>query len=170
LLLFTFDFICAYVLLFRQTHSSTGRLWAVLIQLEHLRTQHLPPNSEEGLAAYRVFEEALHEVPKSGEVWCEGARLALHRGDLAKARQFLDFSLHFTPQYGDSLIEYLRLALLEGESPADLNKLWQARPRPVPRAHSAQWLILLLFRFAQAQSRTMDQFGPSVNNRRWMPV
>jgi len=100
-------------------------LWAVLIQLEHLRSYLCPNSDPDGTTAYKVFEEALHEVPKSGEVWCEGARLALHRGDYARARQFLDFSLHFTPQYGDSLIEYLRLALLEGEPQADLMKLHQ---------------------------------------------
>ena len=32
--------------------------------------------------------------------------------NLARARQFLDFAIKFTPQYGDSFIEYLRLELL----------------------------------------------------------
>jgi la-related protein 1 len=74
-----------------------------------------------------VFQEALNEVPKSGEVWCEGARLAIHRGDLQQARKFLDFSLHFTPQYGDSLIEYLRLEMLEGTTDIEDSKLFQVR-------------------------------------------
>jgi la-related protein 1 len=32
--------------------------------------------------------------------------------DLAKARRFLDFAIYFTPQYGDSFIESLRLKIL----------------------------------------------------------
>jgi tetratricopeptide (TPR) repeat protein len=80
-------------------HPSTGRLWSVLIQLEHLRNYNDPILA----APFAVFKEALQEVPKSGEVWCEGARLAIHAGRLEEARKFLDFSLHFTPQYGDSV-------------------------------------------------------------------
>ena len=45
-------------------HRGTGRLWAVLIQLEHAAGVH---------QQLRVFFVALKEVPKSGEVWCEGA-------------------------------------------------------------------------------------------------
>ena len=52
----------------------------------------------------RVFREALKEVPKSGEVWCEGARICMNplssKFDLERARQFLDFAIRFTPQYG----------------------------------------------------------------------
>lgn len=80
-------------------HPSTGRLWSVLIQLEHLRNYNDPTLA----TPFAVFREALQEVPKSGEVWCEGARLAIHVGRLDEARKFLDFSLHFTPQYGDSV-------------------------------------------------------------------
>eukprot|EP01006_Ploeotia_vitrea_P028406 TRINITY_DN61110_c0_g1_i1.p1 TRINITY_DN61110_c0_g1~~TRINITY_DN61110_c0_g1_i1.p1 ORF type:complete len:1465 (-),score=160.58 TRINITY_DN61110_c0_g1_i1:327-4721(-) len=90
-----------------EIHRGTGRLWAVLIQLKH---------AEGEAEQQRVFCEALKEVPKSGEVWCEGARMCMNplssRFNLERARQFLDFAIKFTPQYGDSFIEYLRLELL----------------------------------------------------------
>ena len=90
-----------------EIHRGTGRLWAVLIQLKQCEGEH---------EQSRVFREALKEVPKSGEVWCEGARICMNplssKFNLAQAQQFLDFAIKFTPQYGDSFIEYLRLELL----------------------------------------------------------
>lgn len=64
-----------------------------------------------------VLRRALLEVPKSGEVWCEGARchlnpLLLRSFDLGLAQLHLNFAIQFTPQYGDTFIEYLRLELL----------------------------------------------------------
>ncbi len=156
-----------------------------------------------------MFHNALKEVPKSGEVWCEGARICIaqknfpgmnsiftlafsnfqkyHRRNsnvclpyrkydffsffsslekyhpflsfssflfiyflifvilfvcifyfifkcivfvlilfflYADARRFLDFAIQFTPQYGDSFIEYLLLELLEhGPQRVDTRKL-----------------------------------------------
>lgn len=99
-----------------QVHTGTGRLWALLIQLKEIEGQ------QEQL---RIFKEALHEVPKSGEVWCEGARIYLAKKEWATARKFLEFAIHFTPQFGDSFIEYLRLELLEHGSNANLKRLRQ---------------------------------------------
>lgn len=103
-----------------EVHRGTGRLWAVLIQLEQpagIRTQ------------LRVFQQALLEVPKSGEVWCEGARICLNPFSdcfsLEAAHSFLDFAIEFTPQYGDSFIEYLRLQMLLGSPEAEVERLWQ---------------------------------------------
>ena len=52
----------------------------------------------------------------AGEVWCEGARLHLNphsaHYDTLQASRYLRFALQFTPQYGDSFIEWLRLCLL----------------------------------------------------------
>lgn len=81
----------------------------------------------------RVFQQALLEVPKSGEVWCEGARICLNPFssyyNLEAARNFLDFAIEFTPQYGDSFIEYLRLLMLLESEPEkleqQLERLWQ---------------------------------------------
>lgn len=61
-----------------------------------------------------AFRRALQEVPKSGEVWCEGARLFMtgpHK-NLAQAKKFLQFAVYFTPQYGDSFIEYMRMDMM----------------------------------------------------------
>lgn len=56
--------------------------------------------------------QALKEVPKSGEVWCEGARIHLNplsrAFDLDTAGKYLGFAVQFTPQYGDSFMECLR--------------------------------------------------------------
>eukprot|EP01129_Flabellula_baltica_P016799 TRINITY_DN9119_c0_g1_i1.p1 TRINITY_DN9119_c0_g1~~TRINITY_DN9119_c0_g1_i1.p1 ORF type:complete len:809 (+),score=179.45 TRINITY_DN9119_c0_g1_i1:70-2496(+) len=90
-------------------HNSTGRLWALYIQLTHLLRFEEPGKFKKPL---EVFVKALETVPKSGEVWCEGARLAIHSGHFEKARQYLEFAVQFTPQYGDSFIEAIRLTLL----------------------------------------------------------
>jgi len=93
-------------------HSTTGRLWAVKIQLTHILNVAEGKGTEEQIS---VFIEALQNVPKSGEVWCEGARIAIYSKEFSKARRYLDFAVQFTPQYGDSFIEYLRLELLSAE-------------------------------------------------------
>lgn len=102
-------------------HTGTGRLWAVLMQLRQ---------ADGDRAKLHVFERALQRVPKSGEVWCEGARIAMNVHskyfDLHAATQYLNFATQFTPQYGDSFIELLRLVLLSaalrvlGRNPSDL--------------------------------------------------
>jgi tetratricopeptide (TPR) repeat protein len=90
-----------------KVHQRTGRLWALLIQLQYV-------NGEE--AQLKEFMLALKEVPKSGEVWCEGARIRMNPTyacfDLEKAQEYLRYAINFTPQYGDSFIEYLKLQLL----------------------------------------------------------
>ena len=59
--------------------------------------------------AMRFFRLALHHVAKSGEVWCEAARIFLHPSSrffsLHNARIALNFAAFFTPQYGDIFIE-----------------------------------------------------------------
>lgn len=90
-----------------EIHSGTGRLWAMLIALSQFR----------GVEAQeKLFRTATVEVAKSGEVWCEGARLRMNPlspyFNLVEARRFLDFAIQFTPQYGDSFVEYIRLELL----------------------------------------------------------
>ena len=53
-----------------KAHPGTGRLWAILIQLKE--------SVENPAAQFSALERALSKVPKSGEVWCEAARLALN--------------------------------------------------------------------------------------------
>ena len=85
-------------------HTDTGRLWATYVQL----LAHAPPAEQAA-----VLARALAAVPKSGEVWCEGARMHMRHGRYAEARQCLQHATLFTPQYGDSFVEYLRVDLLE---------------------------------------------------------
>mmetsp|Transcript_56941 Transcript_56941/g.144438 ORF Transcript_56941/g.144438 Transcript_56941/m.144438 type:complete len:770 (+) Transcript_56941:77-2386(+) len=92
-----------------EMHPATGRLWSALIALEH---------SGEGGAssAMSTFQKATREVPKSGEVWCEGARVFMNplgsHFHLGRAQKCLEFAVHLTPQYGDSFLELLRLRFL----------------------------------------------------------
>ncbi|EAL67408.1 hypothetical protein DDB_G0280363 [Dictyostelium discoideum AX4] len=97
-------------------HSGAGRLWAALIQLNQLKGVKSQLN---------VFKKALQFVPKSGEVWCEGARIALNNNELREARRFLEFAIQFTPQFGDSFIELLRLEIMEKGPNCDISKLEQ---------------------------------------------
>jgi len=91
-----------------QQHSGTGRLWASLVQLRHYE-------GEEG--QFETLRLALNAVPKSGEVWCEGARIHLNpfsrTFDLPSARRQLAFATKFTPQYGDGFLESLRLEIID---------------------------------------------------------
>jgi uncharacterized protein HemY len=89
-------------------------LWSLLIQMNQ---------KEDEKTQLQLFKQALQEVPKSGEVWCEGARIYLMKRDWQQARRFLDFAIHFTPQYGDSFVEYLRLELLEHGRSANFAQL-----------------------------------------------
>ena len=104
-----------------ECHPGTGRLWALLIQLHQ---------NEGELVQQQIFRRALQQVPKSGEVWCEGARTRLNplsaQFDLSVARRFLDFAIQFTPQYGDSFVEYMRLELLQTGSTRALHDLLRA--------------------------------------------
>jgi len=111
-------------------HSGTGRLWAVYIQLKR------PLGIEE---QYKVFKRALHEVPKSGEVWCEGARVLICQGKYQEARECLSYAAQFTPQYGDTFIECLRNELAETGTFADPCPLEQACVNAEPN-YGPLWL------------------------------
>lgn len=91
-----------------EQHPATGRLWAARVYLKH---------TSDASTALAAFHGAVHVVPKSGEVWCEGGRLfanpALPEFDLAWARRCLTFAVHLTPQYGDTFLELLRIQVLE---------------------------------------------------------
>lgn len=113
-----------------KVHTGTGRLWAVMIQLKQ----------EEGIdEQMRVFKMALNEVPKSGEVWCEGARIAIQRDDYESAQKYISFAIQFTPQYGDSFIEYLRLEILEKGAHADFQAVAQSCANADPN-YGTLWL------------------------------
>ena len=70
-------------------------------------------------AALQVFRISLRHVAKSGEVWCEGARIYMNPTSChfnpRNAAKCLNYAVFFTPQYGDSFIEALRLTLLTSD-------------------------------------------------------
>lgn len=82
-----------------------ARLLALRIQLESPEKQ------------VEAFINAIHNAPKSGEIWLEGARICLNPVspyfNLKDARIFLDFAHAFTPKYLDIFVEYARLEMLE---------------------------------------------------------
>ncbi|KAL0237795.1 hypothetical protein GEMRC1_012269 [Eukaryota sp. GEM-RC1] len=88
-------------------HRLTGRLWALYVQLSI---------GLGGKVQLDVFNEARVCVPKSGELWCDAARVRLNpfanRFSLSLAKQYLMVAAEFTPQYGDTFIELIRLRLL----------------------------------------------------------
>lgn len=92
-----------------ELHQGTGRLWSTLVQLSQI--------TGGDVAQHEALVRALNAVPKSGEVWCEGGRIHLNpfsdTFDPDRARRHLSFATRFTPQYGDSFIETLRLELLD---------------------------------------------------------
>jgi len=95
-------------------HVGTGRLWALLISLKHQESAR--ENFVSTSNCSTPLKSSLKEVPKSGECWCEGARLYLNpfhpSFSVEKAAAFLQFAKVFTPQFGDSFLELIRVAYL----------------------------------------------------------
>ena len=101
-------------------HPGSGRLWAFRVQLE----------AYNGIQSQiQVLKTSIQNVPKSGEVWCEAARIAMNPlseyFSTEAARQYLEFAYRFTPQHGDTLVELLRVELLEKGLCADLSAIRQ---------------------------------------------
>ena len=101
-------------------HQGSGRLWAFRVQLE----------AYNGIKQQlEVLKTSIKNVPKSGEVWCEAARIAMNPltpyFSTEAARQYLEFAYRFTPQHGDTLVEMLRVELLEKGICADLSTIRQ---------------------------------------------
>ena len=99
-------------------HNGSGRLWAFRVQLEAFTSVE---------SQIQVLKKAIQAVPKSGEVWCEAARIALNPQteyfSISSAKQFLEFAYRFTPQHGDSLVEMLRVEMLEKGLNADFSDI-----------------------------------------------
>ena len=105
-----------------KTHIGAGRLWSSYIHLIHQYCFVLSVISRLFGPEYALeaFHQSLKHVAKSGEVWCEGARIYLnptsrHFNPL-NASKCLNFAVFFTPQYGDSFIEALRLAIITSDA------------------------------------------------------
>ncbi len=48
----------------------------------------------------KVFKEKITSVPKSGELWCEGARIYMNLKLYDQAESCLKYAIAFTPKYG----------------------------------------------------------------------
>eukprot|EP01060_Flectonema_neradi_P037158 TRINITY_DN7398_c0_g3_i1.p1 TRINITY_DN7398_c0_g3~~TRINITY_DN7398_c0_g3_i1.p1 ORF type:complete len:896 (+),score=159.21 TRINITY_DN7398_c0_g3_i1:90-2777(+) len=97
-----------------EKYSSVGRLWALWIQLCNESGKENGTN----IKALQKYSEAQNYVRKAGEVWCEGARIHMDplQGELFnldKAEAYLKNAMKYTPQYGDSFVEMMKLGLLK---------------------------------------------------------
>ena len=87
----THEFLQARVERAVEVYPASGRLWALCVQLQKSDSEKV-----------RHFKRALASVPKSGELWCEGARMLLqphsklYNPGLAMER--LVMAANFTPQ------------------------------------------------------------------------
>lgn len=125
-----------------ECYPCTGRLWAVYIQLAHrlesklhykaiidavICNDDVQSSVSEGSSSIShlpqlqskesIIRQAISEVPKSGEVWCERGRCSMNplntrTFDLSQSLRSLCFANQFTPQYGDTFIEYIRVELV----------------------------------------------------------
>ena len=154
-----------------KTHFATGRLWSVLIQLLHAKAVRTGDFS----GVFQTIERALLEIPKSGEVWCEAARLCMARqpvsqADLDKAEKYLDFAIQFTPQYGDSFLEVIRLCnLLKKTSPSNAlraTKLLQATKQNCIHSEPSYGVLWFFFKNSVLDNaiETWDNACQSITN------
>eukprot|EP01029_Cantina_marsupialis_P011552 TRINITY_DN257398_c0_g1_i3.p1 TRINITY_DN257398_c0_g1~~TRINITY_DN257398_c0_g1_i3.p1 ORF type:complete len:1156 (+),score=411.87 TRINITY_DN257398_c0_g1_i3:175-3642(+) len=127
-----------------EQHAGCGRLWGMAVQLMMtLRKPH---------EALHLAARALKVVPKSGEVWCDSARIFLNPSFIEEmpidskqrrslfnpfeAMKHLTFASKFTPQYGDTFVEMIKAEIIiEGPlkgllkilcEETGLNGLWNA--------------------------------------------
>ena len=141
-------------------HSGTGRLWATLIHLYE-------PDGEK--LQFQALKKALRSVPKSGEVWCEAARIHLNplspSFDLPTSNLHLQFATKFTPQYGDSFLETLRhdmiVAVLETCMPKSMTAFvrqyesfdFDSKEELIQKMVDAIQMIILDFESNQKQNK-----------------
>jgi len=108
-----------------ESEQGNGRLWALSLQLKQRSSS---CKSDE---IHDILTRALGLAPKSGEVWCEGCRYYLNpkhdRFSLSKSRDCISRALRFTPQFGDTFIEWLRLEILEKLKSLDSRMSWNTK-------------------------------------------
>jgi len=145
-----------------ELHPGTGRLWSALISIEH--------SGEDGQCdgAKSAFHRAVREVPKSGEVWCEGARIFMNpmvpHFNLGSAYKCLEFAVHLTPQYGDSFLELFRLRfLLEMRARMRKHPLAVGLLGPPPESHAQR-------EQDNGNSNQATSVPPTVDQGRLLPV
>jgi tetratricopeptide (TPR) repeat protein len=144
-----------------EQHSGTGRLWASLIQLRHF--------SGGERAQFESLKNALNAVPKSGEVWCEGARIYLnpfcHTFDLQRASRHLFFATKFTPQYGDGFLESLRLLIVDQILLPIAARIWENIKKLLDGENDAEWnenLVKFMFKLVCELNRIRDALSTDI--------
>lgn len=97
----------AAALLSSDKHRSNGKLWATFVSITYARSLRRVP---------RRVGQALRHCPKSADVWVEVARMLLNPlfscFSLRDAEASLARAIFYTPQYGDSYVELLRVMLI----------------------------------------------------------
>jgi hypothetical protein len=96
---------------------SVNRILFELSDTDFNEENNSPKTSKRNFSKIRTIRKAIAEVPKSGEVWCEKSRCHLNplntnQFDLSQAQRSLSFAVQFTPQYGDTFIEWIRLEMI----------------------------------------------------------
>lgn len=89
-------------------NMSTGRLWALYASIAQ---------SKGASSHYMVIKAAIYHCPKSADVWVELARMFLNPAyncfSISTAEDALTKAVYYTPQYGDTYIEWLRLLVIK---------------------------------------------------------
>lgn len=62
----------------------------------------------------KKWRSKIDKIPKSGELWCEGGRIYIELKQYLDAIRCFKAAIHFTPEYGDSFFELLKVYILQG--------------------------------------------------------
>jgi hypothetical protein len=62
----------------------------------------------------KIWRKKIDELPMSGELWCEGGRIYAELSENRNALFCFKCAIHFTPQYGDSFLEEIKIYLQDG--------------------------------------------------------
>lgn len=86
----------------------TGRLWALYASTAQ---------SKGASSHYMVIRASIYHCPKSADVWVELARMLLNPAyncfNISIAEDALAKAVYYTPQYGDTYVEWLRLLVIK---------------------------------------------------------
>lgn len=100
-------------------HADKGRILAAYA------TAHLEKSNE--VQIKNLLEQGMAKIPKSGELLCELGRLYANPlssfYDPVKAQEYFSRAISYTPQYGDSIVELVRLRFLEGRADPDFTDI-----------------------------------------------
>ena len=81
---------------YTQKKGNSGRLHAELIWIDRAMLKQKE--------AFDRWKDLVMEMPKSGEIWCEGGRIFVNQGEIERACSCFKIAIELTPQFGDSFI------------------------------------------------------------------